>query len=429
MGAGQSAAQFIEAARGAGHVGRLTLIGDELPLPYQRPPLSKEYLAGARSADWLSYREPHFYSRHDVATHLGRRVAAIDRARQQVQLDDGTAVEYDALCLATGTRVRRLPETVVAAGDVHYLRTIADADVLRAQLPSARRVVIVGGGFIGLEVAAVLSRLGHEVVVLEVAPRLLPRVAAPELSAFLYRQHAAHGVRIVCGASVVSIQRQRHPDKSDALLVKTANGDDWPADMVIAGIGILPNEELAAAAKLVCDDGIVVDETACTSDPNIVAAGDCTRHPNDIVGRALRLETVHNAVEQAKVAAQTLCGRVSRYAQTPWVWSDQFGFRLHVVGQIDGYDSHVIRGDPDHGKFAVCYFRQGRFIALHAVNRPAEFAAARRLLNARAELTPEQAADTDFNLAGAAQPARRLEFARPWPTRKRSAAILAERPS
>lgn len=430
VGAGQAAAQLIEALRAGGHCGPITLVGDEPRLPYQRPPLSKQYLAGGCDADWLAYRPDDFYVQHGVQTRLGRRALGIDRRAQRLRLDDGAELTYDALALATGTRVRRLPFAGADAPGLHYLRTVADADAIKATVARARRVVIVGGGFIGLEVAAVLAQLGREVTVLEAAPTLLPRVVAPEVSRFLLAQHESHGVRIAAGVQVAGIEtRAAGPGSSGAaaLAVLAADGAVFPADAVVVGVGVLPNVELAQDAGLECQDGIVVDELARTADPAIVSAGDCTRHPNALAGRSLRLETVHNAVEQAKTAAGTLCGRPVPYTQAPWVWSDQYGFRLQVVGLIEGYDAHVVRGDPTRSGFAVCYFRQGRFLGLHAVNRPAEFAAARRMLNAGVPLTAEQAADPRFELARQAQRPLRLEFTPPWAPRAPRVAAGGER--
>jgi 3-phenylpropionate/trans-cinnamate dioxygenase ferredoxin reductase subunit len=429
VGGGQAGAQVADALGRLGHGGPVTLIGDEPCLPYQRPPLSKRGLVDHCDAHWLAYRPAEFYARHDVRLETGRRVVQVDRVRHRVLLDDGRELPYEGLALATGTRVRRLAVPGAESCGVHYLRTIADAEAIRAALPAARRVVIVGGGFIGLEVAAVLAEQGREVVVLEAAPRLLPRVAAPELAEFLHEQHRQHGVRIATSASVSGIERE-----GTARIVCTADGQRWPADLVIAGIGIVPNVEVAAQCGLDCDDGILVDDAARTSDPDIVAAGDCTRHPNTLLGRQVRLETVHNAVEQGKVAAQTLAGRPARYAQVPWVWSDQFAFRLQVAGLVDGYDHHVVRGNPARGRFSVCYFRGERLLALQAINRPAEFAAARRLLNSRMAMTPAQAADPGFDLAACAQPRRRLDFVPPFereraaPDRMTAAAIPAAAP-
>lgn len=310
---------------------------------------------------------------------------------------------------------------------MHYLRTLADADAIKASVAGARRIVIVGGGFIGLEVAAVLAQLGLEVTVLEAAPQLLPRVVAPEVARFLLSEHESRGVRILTGVSVAAIESRTSGLDGTRLAVVAADGAAYPADAVIVGIGVVPNVEIAAEASLECEDGIVVDEFARTSDAVIVAAGDCTRHPNVLVGRSVRLETVHNAVEQARAAARTLCGRPVPYQQVPWVWSDQYAFRLQVVGLIEGYDAHVVRGDPRRSGFSVCYFREGRFIGLHAVNRPAEFAAARRMLNGGFMLSMEQAADPGFDLARQALPRLRLEFARPWTPRATRAAAGGSR--
>lgn len=413
VGAGHAAGQLVDSLRREGYRGAVTLVGEEPVPPYQRPPLSKQYLAGAHDLDWLLYRPREFYAAHGVDTRLGRRAVRIDREGHDVELDDGTRLRWDKLALTTGCRIRPLPVSGAEAGRVHYLRTIADVDRIRARLGETRRVVIVGAGFIGLEVAAVLAQLGREVTVLEAQDRVLPRVVAPLVSEFFRAQHAAHGVCIRTGVQISRVSG----GGSEPITVACGDGTRHEGELVLAGIGVLPNVELAAEAGLACDDGIVVDECARTSDEDIVAAGDCTRHPNALLGRQLRLETVHNAVEQAKSAAAALCGREFPYRQIPWVWSDQYGLRLQAVGATGESDQQVLRGAPGEGRFSLFYFERGRLTGVNCVNRPADFGTVRRLLNAGIALTPAQAADPGFD-PGTLVPVRApADFEVPWPAR------------
>lgn len=410
VGGGQAAAQLCESARRLGHRGPLTLVSDEALLPYCRPPLSKQYLVGQHPPDWLLYRPASFYERHGIETRLGRRVVSIERERHEVQLDDGSRLPYAGLGLALGARVRRLG----VPGDQHvcYLRGFDDVQRLRVSLLKARSVVVIGGGFIGLETAAVLVQTGRRVTLLASEATVLPRVGAP-LAAFLQRRHTAAGVQLVTSCRVTEVRAREGGAGLDVL---TRDGRVHSGDVVIAGIGIVPNTELAQAAGLACDDGIVVDECGRTSDPHITAAGDCTRHPNRLSTRALRLETVHNAVEQARSAAAALCGRDDLpYRQTPWVWSDQYDLRLQSVGVFEDIDQTVQRGRPESGAFSLLHFRAGRFVALEGVNRPGDFGAARLLLNLGQGPTPAQASDTTFDLRGLLPPKRPLLFETPWP--------------
>jgi len=392
VGAGQASAQFIDELRAQGFEGGLLLVGEEAHLPYQRPPLSKAFLAGVVDRDWLAYRPPEFYARRGVELRLGRRAAAIDRAQQTVLLDDGERVAYDRLLLATGARPRCLAVPGADLPGVAMLRGIADAEAIRAHLPTAADVAIIGGGFIGLEVAAILAVRGHAVTVIEAGPRVLGRAVAPEVSAFFAAAHRARGVRIVENAQIAEIS-----STAGALAVDCA-GESVRADLVVVGIGIEPETGLAEAAGLACRDGILVDERCRTRDPAILAAGDCTRFDHPLLGRSVRLETVHNAVEQGRTAAHSALGHELPYRQTPWVWSDQYGYRLQSVGDGFGYDSTVLRGDPAEGRFSLCYFSGGQFLGLNAVNRPGDFAAARRILDRGLSLAASDAADLGFDL-------------------------------
>lgn len=393
VGAGQAGLQVAESLRKGGYEGALTLAGEERHPPYQRPPLSKKYLAGDFADERLYFRPLAHYAKLDVALALATRVAAIDRAGSRVLLADGTALPYEGLALTTGARVRPLP---VPGGDlprVCYLRGLDDAQRLQARLAAARRVVVIGGGFIGLEVAATARARGCEVHVVEALERLMARVMPPLLSEFFADLHRARGVDLHLATGVDAIV-----DTSPGLTVQLAGGAALPADLVVAGIGVLPNQELAQAAGLACAHGIVVDEFARTSDPRIVAAGDCTVHRNLRYARLHRLESVQNAVDQAKVAAATLLGKPQAYADLPWFWSDQYEVKLQMAGLSDGHDDYVLRGAPSPAGFSVFYFAAGRLVAVHSLNKPGDHMLARRLLASETPVTPAQAADVSFDL-------------------------------
>jgi 3-phenylpropionate/trans-cinnamate dioxygenase ferredoxin reductase subunit len=411
VGGGQAAAQMIEVARREGFDGKIALLSDEMVPPYQRPPLSKQYLVGTHSPDWLLYRPEHFYEKYKVDLKLGSRVRHIDRTARRVLVEGGTSIPFDKLAIATGSRSRLLDIRGADHPHIYYIRSLADVDGVRSRLKEARTAVIVGAGFIGLEVAAVLVRLGLDVTLLGSTERLLPRLVAGEMASFLLDYHLLKGVKIVLQADV---QEVRHLDEGRADVV-LADGRSFPADIVLVGIGALPNVELALAAGLDCDNGIVVDEFAVTSDPVIVAAGDCTNHPNPLFGRRLRLETVHNAVEQGRTAGATIAGRELPYIQAPWVWSDQYDLRLQSVGLHDEHDRTVLRGDPRDARFSLFYYQGEKLLAVNSINQPLIFGAVRRLLNEGIPLRPEEAADVGFDLTRLPPPSAKLDFDIAWP--------------
>jgi 3-phenylpropionate/trans-cinnamate dioxygenase ferredoxin reductase subunit len=377
VGAGQAAAQAIHVLRQQSYSGSITLIGEEHYAPYQRPPLSKKYFAGEVPRERLLLRPQSFYGDKGVTLELGRRAEEIDRGARSLRLDDGRTLRYDRLLLATGSRVRRLAAPGAELAGVHHVRTIADIDSINAELVPGARVVVIGGGYIGLEVAAVATQRGFKVTVLEAAERVLGRVVCKEVSAFYTELHRAAGVEIHCAASVRALHGRTRAES-----VEVADGRRFPCDVVIVGIGIVPNVELAAAAGLVCENGIRVDELARTADPNVFAAGDCTSHPLPLYGRFVRLESVPNAVHQAKVAAGSLLGSPSAYSEIPWFWSDQYDVKLQIVGLSHGYDDVVLRGDPAKRAFSVYYLAGRRLLAVDAIGSPHEFAHAKRLIGA-----------------------------------------------
>jgi 3-phenylpropionate/trans-cinnamate dioxygenase ferredoxin reductase subunit len=396
VGASHAAAQAVDSLRREGHAGRIVLVGEEPQIPYQRPPLSKKYLSGELGADRLWIRPAEFYGRLGVELLLGRRAARLDRTAHRVHLDDGTAIGYGRLLLATGSRARpaTVPGTDLAG--VHTLRSIADVDGIRAGLESARRVVIVGAGYIGLECAASCARLGLEVTVLEMAERVMSRVVAPQMSAFYTDQHRAHGVKVRLNERVVAFE-----GAGSISAVRCADGVSHPADMVIVGIGVVPNIELAADAGIACDNGIAVDLQCRTSDPDVYAIGDCVSQPSLRYGRRIRLESVDNAFEQAKTAAANMCGRELVHDKLPWFWSDQYDLKLQIVGLSQDYDRVVLRGDLSSCAFSCCYLASDELIALDAVNHVKDFMSARKLIAQRARFDLARLADGSVSLKDA----------------------------
>ncbi|HEX2492708.1 MAG TPA: FAD-dependent oxidoreductase [Steroidobacter sp.] len=391
VGAGQAAAQAIETLRRRNFTGPITLIGDEPILPYQRPPLSKKLLSGELERDRLLIRHARYYEEHGITQLLGRRVVSIDCSARTVRCDDDTLVSYDALLLATGSRPRRI---AVPGGDlagVCYLRTESDALALRDELKPGRRLVVVGGGYIGLEVAATSRERGVEVTVLEMADRVMNRVTCSKLSAFLAQEHERHGVRIHCQARVNAILADAQSRSVRA--VRCDDGTEHPADLVLIGVGVEPVDELAKAAGLDCSNGIVVDASCRTSDPYIFSAGDCTNHPSLRYGGRVRLESVDNAFEQGTTAALSILGEHAQHSKTPWFWSDQYDLKLVIVGLCSGHDAVVVRGDPHSRAFSLCYLRDGELIAIDTVNSPKDQMAARKLIAARARPDPNKLAD------------------------------------
>ncbi|MEK1907815.1 MAG: FAD-dependent oxidoreductase [Pseudomonas sp.] len=393
IGAGHAGGELAIALRNEGWTGRILLIGEEAHLPYHRPPLSKAYLAGATAASSLSIRPQAAYDKAAVEFVGSAKVVHIDRANKSLQLADGRRLDYDKLAIATGGRPRPLSVPQAAAAErcanFHYLRTLDDVECIRSQFAAGKRLVIVGGGYIGLEVAASAVQQGLQVTVLEALPRVLQRVTAAELSAYYERKHREAGVEIRTGVQVADLELSG--DAVSALLC--ADGSRVEAELVVVGIGLLANTELAAEAGLDVDNGILVDQHAQTSDPDIYAAGDCTNHPNALLGRRLRLESVPNALEQSRVAAAGMAGKIKAYASVPWFWSDQYELKLKMVGLSEGYEQLVLRGTPDSDSFSAFYLKDGRVLAADTVNRPQDFLAAKRLVAEQIAVTAAQLAD------------------------------------
>ena len=389
VGAGQAAIQAIDTLRRKGFSGQITLVGEEPWLPYQRPPLSKKFLSGGIEREKLLIRPQPFYAEHRVQAHLGRRAVEIDRRAQSVRLDDGSAIGYDALLLATGSSPRHIPVPGANLGGVHLLRNIADVERIRADLASARKLLIIGAGYIGLEVAATARGMGLPVTVLEQTDRVMSRVTAPEVSSFYETEHAKQGVQVICGIQVSALEGSHGRVQT----IVCEGGSAHEADVVLVGIGVGPRDDLAQAAGLDCLNGIVVDQHCRTSDPNIYAAGDCTSHPSIHYGRHVRLESVDNAFEQGASAALNLLGTPTPHAKVPWFWSDQYDLKMTIVGLSQGYDEAITRGVPASRSFSVCYLREGELIAVDTVNAPKDQMAARKLVAAR--VRPDRAKLTE----------------------------------
>lgn len=398
VGAGQAGLQAGETLRASGFNGPITLLGEEPYLPYHRPPLSKAWLAGGMDADQLTMRTAMALDRKKIAVHTSTKVAAIDIAARSVALKDGSSLSYTGLILATGATPRTIPCAAGADGAVLVLRSRDDANAVSARLRRCAErglpLVVVGGGFIGLEVAATARKLGVAVTILEAAPRLLERVLARTMSEWYAQLHVAHGAQLVLNARITGIE----PAADDAVEVRLADGRSFAAGLVLVGIGVTPNDALARQAGIACDGGIVVDAWGRSSAPDVVAAGDCTIRRLDN-GEMLRLESVQNAVEQGRAAASTLLGLDQPFAGTPWFWSDQHDKKLQIAGLSRGADAWTVRGDMQGGGFSVFHYRDGRLLAVDSINAAQDHFVARKLLARGVSPTTAQAADTTLDLA------------------------------
>jgi 3-phenylpropionate/trans-cinnamate dioxygenase ferredoxin reductase component len=386
VGAGQAGVQAVQTLRAEGFAGVLTMIGDEAYPPYQRPPLSKAYLLGSFARERLFLKPDVFYHEAGCDLILNATVTAIDRAAKTVSLRDGRVLPYDKLLLATGTKVRRLTCPGADLPGVQYLRDIADVDALQPLFQSGARVAVVGGGYIGLEVAAVGAKRGLDVAVFETADRLMARAVSPVVSDFYAAEHSKMGVKLNLNKSVEGFDGKKKVETVQA------GGRSWPADIVLVGIGVVPNDMLARESGLPCQDGIIVDRNAMTADPAIFAAGDCTRHYGR-EGVEIRLECVQNAIDQAKHAALAMLGRPKTYSEVPWFWSDQYDLKLQIAGLARPGDQIVLRGDPVQRKFAVFHLRGGVLAAVEAVNAAPEYMIGKKLIADGVAVAAEKLAD------------------------------------
>lgn len=395
VGAGQGGYQVAASLRDEGFAGAITLLGDEPGLPYQRPPLSKAYLTGKADEEMLRLRSASFFEERRIAYRESARAVAIDRAARRVQLGSGEALPYGHLVLATGARNRPLPVPGAELDGVLYLRTLAEAQDLKARLGGVRRVVVVGAGFIGLEFAAVAAASGREVTVVEATGRPMARAISMPMSAFFRGAHERAGIAFRFEAVVTRITGEG----GHATGIETATGLHIPADLVVVGIGVVPNVELAADAGLPIANGILVDGNLLTPDPAISAIGDCAAYPSAFAGgETSRLESVQNAVDHGKAVAARLVGRPAPYRAVPWFWSDQGPFKLQIAGLVHPHDETAIRGDPAAGAFSVFCYEGSRLAGVESVNRPADHMLARRLLGAGLDLPRKEVSDPALDL-------------------------------
>ena len=404
VGTGQAGFQAAASLRQDGFAGRIAMIGDEPVLPYQRPPLSKSYLARESGLDELWLRPETFYTQHQIDLLAGGIVTEIDRTERQLRLASGSALSWDHLILATGARFRPLAVPGAELDGVLPLRTLADADILRERLDQARDVVVVGAGFIGLEFASVAIAHGAAVHIIEVTQHPMGRVVSATISKFFCEAHRRWGAEVSLGTGVTRVLGAGGRVSG----VETTDGRHLPADLALICIGVIPNAELAGEAGLAVDNGIVVDEYLATEDAAIFAIGDCANFPTPFAIGRIRLESVQNAVDQGRCVAANIAGKPAPHDKVPWFWSDQGDLKLQIAGITAGHDTAVLRGDPDSGHFSVFCYRGGRLIGVESVNQAADHVVARRLLAGEPKLKLEQAADLSYDLRAHARslPAR-----------------------
>ena len=394
IGASYAGVQAAISAREQGYTAAIRIVADELHLPYLRPPLSKAYLSGSVEDHSLFLRGEPFFAALQIELVLGKRAVQIDRATQSVALDDGSLLQYETLLLATGSRARRLAVPGADSAEIVYLRTLDDALALKPRLAAAKAVVIIGGGFIGLEVAATAAKAGKTVTLLEAAPRLLERAVAPGISQFLLALHQRHGVDVRLNQTVHAISAAA----DGSHVVTSASGDVASGDLIVAGVGGIANDEIARDAGIACSNGIDVDDCGRTDAPDIYAAGDCANHHSRHARRRVRLESVQNATDQGKAVGHAVAGKPEAYDSVPRFWSDQYDVKLQIVGLSEPQDIPIIRGDVDQGRFSVFYFRSSVLCAVDSINKPGDQMIARRLIASAISPTLEQAADPAFNL-------------------------------
>jgi len=395
VGAGHGGAQAAIALRQAKFEGTIAMIGDEPELPYERPPLSKEYFSGEKTFDRITIRPAAFWDERRIAMLLSRRVATVDADAHSLTLEDGSTIGYGKLIWATGGSPRRMVCSGHDLKGVHTVRTRADADRMLSELDGTSRAVVIGGGYIGLEAAAVLTKFGKHVTVLEALDRVLARVAGEPLSRFYEAEHRAHGVEVRLGAKVDCIVEQ----DGKVAGVQLHDGEVLPCEMVIVGIGIIPAVEPLIAAGAKGGNGVTVDAQCRTSLPDVFAIGDCAAHDNDFAeGAHIRLESVQNANDQATVAAKTIVGEEVRYHAVPWFWSNQYDLRLQTVGLSIGFDQCVTRGDIAARSFSIVYLKGGKVIALDCVNATKDYVQGRALVIGGLAIAPEKLADASVPL-------------------------------
>jgi 3-phenylpropionate/trans-cinnamate dioxygenase ferredoxin reductase subunit len=394
IGAGQAATQAVASLRQFGYGGNITILGDEGVAPYQRPPLSKAYLMGDIGLSRLQFRGEDQWTKDGVELRVSDPAIRIDRHAKTVETKSGIKIGYDKLIIATGSRVREISCEGSSLKGINYLRTLGQSDKLKADMEGAKSITIIGAGYIGLEVAAIARKKGLEVNVIELAPRVLARVATPVISEYFEDLHAKYGVNIITNSGVKAFVGK---DKVQKVLLD--DGREIAADVVLVGIGIIPNSEIASETGVICNNGIDVDNNALTNDKDIYACGDCCNRHLELYDINMRLESVHNAIEQAKLAAAHIVGVEPPKLDTPWFWSDQYDIKLQIAGISNGASQHVIRGNPGEDKFAVFHLNdENRVLAIDAVNSPGEFLIGKKLVMARAIIAPHLISDSEISM-------------------------------
>ena len=393
VGAGQSAIQCITSLRKEDYPGLITLVGEEEHLPYQRPPLSKGFLEDTVSNERLYFKKLEFFVENKVQLKLGTKAEEIDIENNNIHLSDNTKLSFDKLVFATGSSVRKLDFPGKDLNSIHYLRGLDDALSIKKDLQTRQNIVVVGAGYIGLEVAAIAAKQNKSVTVIEMADRVMNRTVDPQISDYYLNLHQKNGVTFKFNTSLKEIVGASNPEK-----VICSDGAEVKADMVIIGAGIMPNVELAENAGLSCDNGIVVNEFGKTDHTNIYACGDCTNHPNKLLNKKIRLESVHNAMEQSKTVASSIINKSIAYNQIPWFWSDQYDHKLQIVGLSGEHDKVIMRGDMSEAKFMLFYTKDEKLIAVDAVNNSKEFLICKKLVANKVTIKPDEISNPDTNL-------------------------------
>ena len=393
IGAGQSAIQCISTLKKEGYSGSITLVGEEEHLPYQRPPLSKGFLEDSIGKERLYFKKLEFFTENKVQLYLGLAAEKLDIENQKVYLSDNSELEFDKLVLATGSRVRYLNFPGSELKSIFYLRNLDDAEAIKKDLETSDNLVIIGAGYIGLEAAAIAAKKNKTVTVIEMADRVMNRTVDPQISEYYLNLHQSYGVKFHFNTSLETINKS-----SDSLEVVCSDGTEVKADSVLIGAGVIPNIELAEDSGIYCNNGIIVDEFGQTNFKNIYACGDCTNHPNKILNKNLRLESVHNAMEQAKTVASSVLNNPMEYSQVPWFWSDQYDHKLQIVGLSGDHDLVTMRGKTNDAKFMLFYTKDEELIAVDAINNPKEFLISRKLVANKVKIKPNVISDLNTNL-------------------------------
>ena len=393
IGAGQSAIQCISTLKKEGYSGSITLVGEEEHLPYQRPPLSKGFLEDSLNKERLYFKKLEFFTENKVQLYLGLSAEKLEIDNQKVYLSDNSELEFDKLVFATGSRVRYLDFPGSELKSIFYLRDLDDAEAIKKDLETSENLVIIGAGYIGLEAAAIAAKKNKKVTIIEMADRVMNRTVDPQISEYYLNLHESYGVKFHFNTSLETIN-----EVSNSLEVVCSDGTEVKADSVLIGAGVVPNIELAEEAGINCDNGIIVNEFGQTNFKNIYACGDCTNHPNKILNKNLRLESVHNAMEQAKTVASSVMNNPMEYNQVPWFWSDQYDHKLQIVGLSGDHDMVTMRGNTNDAKFMLFYTKDEELIAVDAINNPKEFLISRKLVANKVKIKPKVISDLNTNL-------------------------------